>query len=77
MKKDHYDCLTRGKIIRLWQGTNRYDDYYCCPDCRDILKREGGHQILHCCNAMCRNEEYYDYSGEPIDGYPDSDLKED
>ena len=74
---DYENCLKRKQIVSIWESSNKYDDYYCCPDCRDILTKEKRHPILHCCNAMCRNEEYYDYSGEPIDGYSDSDLKED
>lgn len=46
--------LTRKEIAEMWLNSpilkDKYLDYYCCPNCRDILINRG--QFLMCNTIM-------------------------
>jgi uncharacterized protein YbaR (Trm112 family) len=55
------DALRRNEIIRLWQSSEKYLDYFCCPDCRDVLEEvEDDKYLLECHNDNCKNSSYFD-----------------
>jgi len=61
-----HKLLKRKEVIELWQsGTKKYLDYYCCPDCRDVLKKAG--DTLSCANMACENTNEYNLQGFEID----------
>ncbi len=52
------NLLTREEIIKIWRENDKYNNFYCCPDCRDILKFDGV-DSCHCQNLACSNSEVY------------------
>ena len=51
----------RKEIIEMWLKGN-FLDYYCCPNCRDILNKlisDSGNVYYICDNSMCDNKEEY------------------
>ena len=59
------DALRRNEIIRLWKLNEKYLNYFCCPDCRDILERED--DVLMCANNFCENTNMFNIkTGEAL-----------
>ena len=55
------ELMTRREIIKAWEVNENYHDFFCCPDCRDVLSRCG--DILACENQVCGNTEFYTLDG--------------
>lgn len=58
--------LTRRQIIETWERVPDYLDYYCCPECRDILTISGNNEYLNCTNPSCTNVSKYNKDGTPM-----------
>ena len=44
--------LTRRQIIEIWRNQQKSRlDYYCCPNCRDLLLQKGDSYV--CINGDC------------------------
>ena len=59
---------TRKEIITIWQMPihKKYLNYYCCPDCRDILTQSIDGKHLYCASRTCTNKSIYTLEGEEI-----------
>ena len=53
---------TRREIINLLDENTKYHNFYCCPDCRDILTLHS--YTLMCDNDKCLNNDQFNLEGE-------------
>ena len=53
--------LTRREIIKEWNRNEKYHDFFCCPNCRDILTRHDN--TLCCTNHRCMADGVYNLDG--------------
>lgn len=62
---DKRDVLKRSETIDAWNNDKRWHDYFCCPNCRDVLGKEENY--LRCNNGACCNMTYYTMEGVEIE----------
>ena len=53
--------LKRKEIIEMWKKQDqKFLNYYCCPDCRDLLQTDKhNNNYLICKNPVCNNTILY------------------